>query len=116
MCHTVNEDRDWQCQRCHYEFGQPVERTRELLRDQRTNAKIAFGFLLVIDVAMLALPAIALYAGSRMVIMPGILTVIFLTRATVKTFQKISISNASLRALADHGKPTELPKATLRSG
>ena len=32
MCHTVNEDRDWQCQRCHYEFGQPVERTRELLR------------------------------------------------------------------------------------
>lgn len=116
MCHGVNEDRDWQCRRCGYEFGQPVERVRELLHDQLTNARIALWLLLVADVVLVALPLYGLFVGARVVLVPGIITVLFLTRATVKSAQKISISKQSLRALESHDQPAELPKATLRSG
>jgi hypothetical protein len=116
MCHTVNEDRDWQCQKCGYEFGQPVERVRELLRDQMTNAKIALVMLIILDLGVLGLPIYGALSRSGIILFPGIFSVAFLTRWTVKNVQKISITRESLRALADHGKPAELPKATLHSG
>ncbi len=121
MCHTVNEDRDWQCRRCGYEFGQPIERVRELLRDQMTNARIALWFLIAADVVLFAIPLYCIFIGARVVILPGMLVVAFLTRATVKNAQKISISKQSLRSLAEQDpekKPDkpDLPQATLRSG
>jgi uncharacterized membrane protein YvbJ len=116
MCHTVHEDRDWQCRKCGYEFGQSVERVRELLRDQLTNAKIALVLLIIVDLGMLALPIYGVLARSGIIMFPGIFSVVFLTRWTVKNAQKISISRQSLRSLADQEKRAELPKATLHSG
>ena len=63
MCHTVNADVDWRCGRCGYEFGQPIEKVRELLRDQLRGARIAFWILLVLILAAFAGPGYLAYAG-----------------------------------------------------
>jgi hypothetical protein len=113
MCHQANEELDWQCRRCAYEFGQPVERVRELLRDQITSARIIFWILLVLLLAVLAIPAYLAYLGSRIVFVPGVLTLFFLMRSTIRARQRIRISHESLRSL--DRQQAELPKATVRS-
>lgn len=103
MCHRATEDRAWQCA-CGYEFGQNVERTRELLRDQLTTAKIMLAVFLVIDAAAVFGIAMAVMRGYA--VFSGI-GFTLLVLGTLRPIRKISISRESLRALA----PKDLPKA-----
>jgi hypothetical protein len=100
MCHRATEDRAWQCA-CGYEFGQDVAKTRELLRDQLTNAKIMLAIFIVLDAASVAL----LVAG--LVYALPVIGFIFFIGGTVRAVRKIAISRESLRLLA----PKELPAA-----
>ena len=113
MCHRVNEHTEWQCRACGYEFGQPIARVKELLRDQLINARIAFWLLLLVDIAVFAVPGVMIYSGSRVVLFPGFLLLLFLSRWTIKSYTKIRISRESLRSL--DAQQAELPKATLRA-
>src|SRR5690349_2596769 len=99
MCHQANGGLDWQCRRCAYEFGQPIEKVRTLLRDQMTSARITFWILVVIDLALVAVPGYLVYSGSRYVFAPGIVTFAFLLRWTIRSGQRIRISRESLQSL-----------------
>src|ERR1043165_2946026 len=91
MCHQVNEQLDWQCRRCNYEFGQPIEKVRILLRDQMTNARIAFWSLVACTLALFAIPGYLLYSGSAIILVPGMLPVLLVTRWTIRAWQRIRI-------------------------
>lgn len=111
MCHTVNEDRDWRCRKCGYEFGQPIERVRELLHDQLLNSKIVLGLLLGLDLAVLAGTGVGLYYGHA--IFPG-LGFAFVVAWTVRAGRKLALTRESLRSL--DRQQAALPKATVHSG
>lgn len=111
MCHVVNEGTAWRCGRCGYEFGQPIDKVRELLRGQLLSSRITFWCLLVLLVGVLAGPAYLAAQGTGIVVMPGIVTVVLITRAMLRASSKISISRQSLASLARQQTP--LPKATV---
>ena len=100
MCHRANEQRAWQCN-CGYEFGQPVERAIELLRDQRTNT----WFMLVFSILALA--------GSLALLIFGRFTSIWLFAGCFiwmgRNIRKLLITRASLRQL----DARKLPEAKL---
>jgi cobyrinic acid a,c-diamide synthase len=103
MCHRASDDRAWQCA-CGYEFGQQVEKTRELLRDQLVTAKILLAILLVVDAGAVfgmveaVIHGFAVFSGFAFCA---------LVLATIRQIRKIAISRESLRLLA----PKDLPVA-----
>jgi hypothetical protein len=101
MCHRASEDRAWHCA-CGYEFGQPVERTRELLRDQLTNAKIMLGIFGGLDLAMMGGMVFAAMHG--VFVSPG-LALVLLTWLAARNIRKIRISRESLQLLAAKDLP-----------
>jgi len=103
MCHRASEDRAWRCS-CGYEFGQPVERTRELLRDQLTNAKIMVGLFGVLELGIAG--AMWLAAMYIPLIFP-LAGVVATTGGLARNIRKLRVSRESLRLLA----PKELPAA-----
>jgi hypothetical protein len=112
MCHQANEERDWQCRRCGYEFGQPVAKTIELLRDQMVTARITFWLLVVICLLLFGVPLYLVFTGTPMTFLPGILGWTFLLTMTIRAGTKIRVSKESIVALEN--KPAPLPKATLQ--
>jgi hypothetical protein len=103
MCHRASESRAWHCA-CGYEFGQPVERTRELLRDQLTNARIMLGIFGTLDLATMG--AMVLAAMHGVFIAPGLLLV-GLTWISARSLRKLRVTRESLKLLA----PKDLPAA-----
>lgn len=103
MCHRVSEERAWQCE-CGYEFGQPVDKVIELLRDQRTNARIMLVFSIL---AMAAAVALLIFGPffSIWLLGGGIAW-------TGRNLRKLLITRASLKQLADR----KLPEAKLLKG
>jgi hypothetical protein len=106
MCHRVSAATAWRCA-CGYEFGQSLERVRELLRDQQTSLRIALAFLLVLDVAAVAG---AVYAAMHGFIVFSALGFTTLILATARAAQKLWITRASLRQLASRDT---LPRAVV---
>ncbi len=111
MCHGPNEDTAWQCRGCGYEFGQSIEKLRELLHDQLRSARIVFWVLLVLDLAVLGGCVVGAYYG--ILVRPS-LAFFFVIAWTVRAHHKLSVTRHSL-ALIDK-QQAALPKATLRSG
>jgi len=101
MCHRASESTAWQCA-CGYEFGQDIEKVREMLRAQLRASWITFGALLLADVAMVALAVVGLALTPLLVLAA-------LIGATGRSARKILVSRESLRQLA----PAELPPARL---
>src|SRR6516162_4785104 len=105
MCHQANEDRAWQCRRCGYEFGQPVEKVQELLRGQLRSAHIVFWLFLLID---LGLAGAQVYLYEPWIPWPVPVTLfVVATSVMIRAVIRISISRNSLRALK--GQQAELP-------
>ncbi len=105
MCHLVGDASDWQCP-CGYEFGQNIDQVLELLRDQRANARILLGLLVIVDLA--AVFGVVYLALHGIVIYP-VLGFAALLVWTGRVARKLSVTRESLRQLAKR----ELPKATL---
>jgi hypothetical protein len=101
MCHRASESTAWQCA-CGYEFGQDIEKVREMLRAQLRTSWISFGALLLADVAMVTLAVVGLALTPLLVLAA-------LVGATGRSARKILVSRESLRQLA----PAELPSARL---
>jgi hypothetical protein len=101
MCHRVNDALAWQCD-CGYEFGQSVDKVLELLRGQRTNARIALWIVVVLDVAMLG--GIA-YAAMHGVFVFSFIVFGFLMYWTVRAVQRLRITNESMRQLSAKSLP-----------
>jgi hypothetical protein len=104
MCHRVSEGTAWRCN-CGYEFGQPVEQVRTLLRGQRTTASITLAMSIVAD----AIVGYFIYIGFGIV---TIITLISLLLWTVRNVRQLWITGSSLRQLKDRG----LPVATIHKG
>jgi hypothetical protein len=100
MCHRASEATAWQCS-CGYEFGQHVEKVREMLRTQLRTSWISLAACLFLDVAMVALATV----GSAI----ALFGLVGLLGATGRSLRKILVSRESLRQLA----PAELPTARL---
>ena len=112
MCHQINEDRAWNCRRCGYEFGQPIETVREMLLGQRRSTRIVLAILIAADLAIAA-------AFVWVQIMPEILVISgfsFVTLWAARSWIKLSVTRDSLRSLEAQAKAAELPKATVKSG
>lgn len=107
MCHARNAIDEWQC-RCGYEFGQSIDKVLELLRDQRTNARILLGVLIFLDLA--ALGAVAYLAIVHGIIVYSVLGFAALLLWTMRTARQLVVTRESLEQLSRR----ELPKATLR--
>ena len=101
MCHRASESTAWRCS-CGYEFGQNVEKVRDMLRAQLRTSWFAFGSLLVADLALVALAVVGLA-------LTPVLVLAALLGATGRSARKILVSRESLRQLA----PAELPTARL---
>ncbi|HEY1552553.1 MAG TPA: hypothetical protein VGG28_32215 [Kofleriaceae bacterium] len=96
MCHRASEDRAWQCA-CGYEFGQPVERTLELLRGQSRTTKIMLGIFLVLDAgAVIAIVEATLHG---FVVFSG-LGFAALVLGTLRQIRKLAIGRESTRLLS----------------
>jgi hypothetical protein len=108
MCHSVNESTAWQC-RCGYEFGQDVDKTLVLLRDQRINARIMLGVLVVIDLA--AVGAL-MFLPVPVPIVGIVLGFAGLFGMTARVARRLSITRGSIRQLEQR----VLPKVTLHKG
>ena len=107
MCHRANTRTAGQCT-CGYEFGQSLERVREMLRDQQTNAWISLVLLLVLDAA--AIVGVVFAAAHGYIVFSGLgFTALIL--ATVRVARKLLITRASLRQLAEREQP--LPRAII---
>ena len=96
--------RAWQCD-CGYEFGQSVDKLLELLRAQRTNARIT-AIVVGLDAAMIGAMVYALMHGVAVV--SGLLF-IGLMYWTFRSVQRLRITNESMRQLA----AKTLPEARL---
>jgi hypothetical protein len=105
MCHRASARTAWQCT-CGYEFGQSLERVREMLHDQQTNAGISLALLLVLDAAALVG---VVFAAAHGFIVFSALGFTALILATARAARKLLITRASLRQLAEREQP--LPKA-----
>jgi hypothetical protein len=105
MCHRASDARAWQCD-CGYEFGQSVDKVLELLRGQRTNARITLAVVAGLDVSMIGAMVYALMHGVAVV--SGFL-LIGLTYWTFRSVQRLRITNESMRQLA----AKTLPEARL---
>lgn len=105
MCHRASDARAWQCD-CGYEFGQSVDKVLELLRGQRTNARITLAIVVGLDAAMAGAMIYAFMHG--VVVISGVL-LIGLTYWTVRSVQRLRITNESMRQLG----PKTLPEARL---
>jgi hypothetical protein len=103
MCHRASDKLAWHCA-CGYEFGQDVARTRELLRSQLTNARIALGIFGTLELAIAVGTWFAVQYGF--VITP-IASLVGSTVIVARSLRKISISRESLKLLA----PKDLPVA-----
>jgi hypothetical protein len=103
MCHRVSEGYAHNC-RCGYEFGQTVDKAIELLRDQRTNARIG---LVVLGSLTLATMALACYLVVELgIVVRSMVPFALLLLATIRTGQKLSLTNTSLRQLGARTLPT----------
>ena len=102
MCHRASDDRAWRCA-CGYEFGQPVEKTRELLRDQLTTAKITLAIVAVLDAGAVVGMIEALLHGVGVFCGFGFALLVI---GTIRQVRKIAISRESLRLLAPKDLPT----------
>ena len=103
MCHRTSDDRARRCQ-CGYEFGQPVERTLELLRRQRNSAMIVLCLFLVLDAgALFGMYEAALHG---FVVFSGFVAVALVV-GTLRPIRKLGIARESARLLA----PKQLPTA-----
>jgi hypothetical protein len=102
MCHRANEDRAWRCA-CGYEFGQPVDRTLELLRGQAVTAKITLGVFVALDAAA----AFGMYVAALhgLIFFPGIV-VVALVIGTIRPIRKLAIARESTRLLSAKLLPT----------
>jgi hypothetical protein len=102
MCHRASEDRAWRC-RCGYEFGQPVDRTLELLRSQTVNAKITLGIFVVLDAgAVFGMIEAALHGY---IVFSGVVFVA-LAIGTIRPIRKLAIARESTRLLSAKALPT----------
>jgi predicted membrane-bound spermidine synthase len=108
MCHHANEGSAWRCDSCGYEFGQTVEKLREMLRDQLASARVAFWTALSLDAAFLGAAILGVVYGF--VFLPW-LPFIGTTMWTLRANHKISVSKHSLLLIEP-----KLPKATLLPG
>ena len=105
MCHRASDARAWLCD-CGYEFGQSVDKALELLRAQRTNARITLAIVVGLDAAMIGAMVYALMRGVAVV--SGLLF-IGLMYWTFRSVQRLRITNESMRQLA----AKTLPEARL---
>jgi hypothetical protein len=108
MCHCPNKETSSHCRDCDYKFGQPVEVTRGLLRQQLRGARWAFWSLMVLDVSVVA--GIAIAATGGIALLP-VIVIAPLLWGTVRSRRKIAVSKHSLQLLEP-----KLPQATLVSG
>jgi hypothetical protein len=103
MCHRTLPDLAPLCP-CGYEFGQPVERTLELLRRRKRNAKLELGIFIILDAgALFGMYEAALHG---FVVFSGFV-VVTLVLGTLRPIRKLGIARDSERLLA----PTLLPTA-----
>lgn len=100
MCHRASENTAWQCS-CGYEFGQNVEKVREMLRTQLRTSWISLGVFLLLGGAMVALATVGIAVA--------LFGLVGLLGATGRSAHKILVSRESLRQLA----PAALPTARL---
>jgi hypothetical protein len=100
MCHRASEYTAWQCS-CGYEFGQDVEKVREMLRTQLRTAWLSLGVFLLLDAAMIAFATVGIAIA--------LFGLVGLLGATGRATRKILVSRESLRQLA----PADLPTARL---
>jgi len=108
MCHARNVANEWQC-RCGYEFGQNIDTVLELLRDQRTNARIMLVVLIFLDLA--AVGAVIYMAIFHRFVVYSVLGFAALFLATLRTARRLAITRKSLAQLSRR----ELPKAVVRA-
>jgi len=101
MCHRASENTAGRCA-CGYEFGQDIEKVRGMLRAQLKTSWVAFGALLLADVALVALAVVG-FALTPVLVLAALLG------ATGRSARKILVSRESLRQLA----PADLPTARL---
>jgi hypothetical protein len=105
MCHQANEDRAWNCRRCGYEFGQPIDKTLELLRGQQRSQRILVVLMLVLLVAIVGTFALTwLLVPWFVMIAASATNAIWLAR----TYHKLALTRASIRSLSAQ----QLPEAT----
>jgi hypothetical protein len=102
MCHRASEERAWRCS-CGYEFGQPVDRTLELLRGQSVNAKITLGVFLVLDAG--AVFGVIEAALHGFVVFSGVIFVA-LVIGTTRPIRKLAIARESTRLVSARALPT----------
>jgi hypothetical protein len=105
MCHRASDARAWQCT-CGYEFGQSVDKVLELLRGQRTNARIMLGIMVGLDAAMIGG---MVYAAMHGVAVISGIVFIALTYWTFRSIQRLRITSESMRQLS----AKTLPEARL---
>ena len=102
MCHRTLPDRAPLCA-CGYEFGQPVERTLELLRRRTTSAKIALTLFLILD----AFAVFGMYeAALHGFLVFSSFVAVSLIVGTIRPIQKINMARESERLLAPRLLPT----------
>jgi hypothetical protein len=111
MCHQANEDRAWQCRRCGYEFGQPVETVLELLRARQRSQRIMLA--IYASPVVLAVAACLLVWG-RVPIFPLVLAFTTSTLWLARSYHRYALTRSSIRSLS--AQRPQLPKATLKSG
>lgn len=110
MCHQANEDRAWQCRRCGYEFGQPIDQVIDLLRGQLRTNRILFASFAALEVAL-----VGGYIWLHLLLPPILPATAFVVGMvlTVRAAFRIRLTRESLRALS--AQQAALPKATLVS-
>jgi hypothetical protein len=104
MCHRASEDRAWHC-RCGYEFGQDLAKTRELLRDQLTNAKIMLGLFITLELGSALLIWVAVQCGFTLA--PEVAGLVASAWVVARSIRKLRVSRESLKLLA----PKHVPQA-----
>ena len=111
MCHRANDGTAWQCVKCLYEFGQPIEKVRELLRMQLKTSRIGLLIFALLDLAMIGGVIYALFHQLVLISMPLCVLMAFWT---YRFADKVSVSKESLASL--ERQQAELPKAKVVSG
>ena len=101
MCHRASEASAWRCS-CGYEFGQHPETVCELLRAQRTSARIMLAVLIAIDLAALGGVIYGALHGFLVVFGFGFAALI---GWTLRAVHKLALTGTSLRQLSKHALP-----------